>query len=304
MPEVRRGVVAYRFSRIEMIRDWQPAKSCGSINCAQLNLVLELTMASPFPGMDPYLEQHWRDVHASLIIYARDQLQPRLPKSLRSRVEERVFVESDQGEGRSMYPDVRVVERYPRSEGEATGGGLAVAEPLVIQLGDEPVSQGFIEIIDVSSGNKVVTVIEFLSPSNKLPGEGQDQYLEKQQELRAAGVSLVEIDLVRIGRHVLSVPRHLIPPSHRTPCLVCVRRGWEPKKVEVYALPLQKSLPNIKVPLREADEDVALELQPLIDQCYRNGGYDDIDYTTDAKPPLDAVDAPWADELLRQAKRR
>ena len=27
-------------------------------------------MASPFPGMDPYLEQFWRNVHASLIIYA------------------------------------------------------------------------------------------------------------------------------------------------------------------------------------------------------------------------------------------
>jgi len=29
-------------------------------------------MASPFPGMDPYLEQFWRDVHARLIIYAAD----------------------------------------------------------------------------------------------------------------------------------------------------------------------------------------------------------------------------------------
>jgi hypothetical protein len=28
-------------------------------------------MPSPFPGMDPYLEVHWRDIHASLIIYSR-----------------------------------------------------------------------------------------------------------------------------------------------------------------------------------------------------------------------------------------
>lgn len=35
-------------------------------------------MASPFPGMDPYLEQHWGDVHPSFITYARDQLQPHL----------------------------------------------------------------------------------------------------------------------------------------------------------------------------------------------------------------------------------
>ncbi|MBI3270368.1 MAG: DUF4058 family protein [Planctomycetes bacterium] len=37
-------------------------------------------MPSPFPGMDPCLEQHWRDVRSSLISYARDQLR-RSPRS-------------------------------------------------------------------------------------------------------------------------------------------------------------------------------------------------------------------------------
>ena len=41
-------------------------------------------MKSPFPGMDPYLEEFWPDVHASLIIYARDQLEEQLPKLHRS----------------------------------------------------------------------------------------------------------------------------------------------------------------------------------------------------------------------------
>ena len=36
-------------------------------------------MPSPFPGMDPYLEQFWRDIHARCIIYAADQLQTYLP---------------------------------------------------------------------------------------------------------------------------------------------------------------------------------------------------------------------------------
>ena len=68
-------------------------------------------MKSPFPGMDPYLERHWRDVHASLIIYARDQLQPQLPRKLCARVEERPIVEPEEGEGRSIFRDVRVVEQ-------------------------------------------------------------------------------------------------------------------------------------------------------------------------------------------------
>jgi len=60
-------------------------------------------MPSPFPGMDPYLEQFWRDVHARCIIYAADQLQARLPADLRARVEERVFVEPAFGVARSVY---------------------------------------------------------------------------------------------------------------------------------------------------------------------------------------------------------
>src|SRR5438105_4713913 len=46
-------------------------------------------MKSPFPGMDPFLEQYWGDVHHSLIQYARDTMQPQLPADLRARVEER-----------------------------------------------------------------------------------------------------------------------------------------------------------------------------------------------------------------------
>ncbi|MBY0523528.1 MAG: DUF4058 family protein [Gemmataceae bacterium] len=36
------------------------------------------TMPSPFPGMDPYLESHWGDVHTKLVTYSGDQLQPQL----------------------------------------------------------------------------------------------------------------------------------------------------------------------------------------------------------------------------------
>jgi len=45
-------------------------------------------MASPFPGMDPYLESHWRDIHARLVIYACDALQGVLPSALRARVDQ------------------------------------------------------------------------------------------------------------------------------------------------------------------------------------------------------------------------
>ncbi len=66
-------------------------------------------MPSPFPGMDPCLEQHWRDVHTRLIVYPGNQIQSRLPSDLRARVEERVLVETPD-ETRGVFPDVRVFE--------------------------------------------------------------------------------------------------------------------------------------------------------------------------------------------------
>lgn len=257
-------------------------------------------MKSPFPGMDPYLEQYWRDVHHGLITYARDQLQPGLPEPLRARVEERVFVESDAPEYRAFYPDVHVFERAGRKgAAPAPNSSVAVEDPLVVHLNDEPLSQGYIEIIDAGSGNRVITVIEFLSPSNKVPGEGQDLYLRKQREVKAASVSLVEIDLTRVGRRIMVLPPERVPPSHRTTYQVGVVRGWALQKVEVYGAPLQRRLPVIRVPLRETDPDAPLDLQSLVDLCYRNGRYDDLDYQAEPSPPLDSCDAAWADELLR-----
>ena len=60
----------------------------------------------------------------------------------------------------------------------------------------------------------------------------------------------------------------------------------------------------VSIPLRPADPDVLLELQAILDQCYRNGGYDDIDYPGEPDPPLRGDDAAWADALLREQGRR
>jgi hypothetical protein len=161
-----------------------------------------------------------------------------LPSDLRARVEERVFVESPKGQERTMYPDIRVVERGQRKGGSRTAtGGAAIAEPLRILLPDEPVTQGLIEILDVKSGRRVVTVIEVLSPSNKTPGPGRKLYEQKQQECRDGGVNLVEIDLLRAGPWVLSVPEYLVPASHQTTYRVCVYRPRENALGEIDRVP-------------------------------------------------------------------
>jgi hypothetical protein len=236
-------------------------------------------MESPFPGMDPYLEEHWRDVHHRFLTYACDELQERLPSDLRARLEERVVVEPDDGDGRGIYPDVRVVEYPGRGNETARTAEAEVAEPLVIHADSEPATEGYIEIIDVGSGNRVVTVFELLSDANKQPGEGQELYRRNQREYLQGGVSLVEIDLLRSGRRVLALSPARIPPSHRTTYQICVTRGYRPRTYEVYRASLREPLPVIRVPLRSKDADVTLNLQTLIDRCYHHGRYDDINYT-------------------------
>src|SRR5438132_1913444 len=185
-------------------------------------------MPSPFPGMDPYLEKHWGDVHASLVTYARNQLQKVLPKDLRARVEERVVISGLSRAPRSLYPDVGVIETEGKRRRAATGAAsVAIAEPVVSELPDEPETQTFVEIRDLSAESRVVTVLEVLSPSNKKPSDAQEQYLRKQLELLQARVSLVELDLLREGDWIVAVPIDRVKPRLRTTYRVVVRRGWQ-----------------------------------------------------------------------------
>lgn len=264
-------------------------------------------MPSPFPGMDPYLEGMWRDVHARFIVYASEALQAALPSGLRARIEERVVLEEPPMGQRSVIPDIRVVES-PRTRRKMPRGATTVefAEPVVVGAMDhEPGTETFIEIIDITSGNRVVCVIELLSPTNQRPGDGMDQYLRKQRELLRSRANLVEINLTRDGRHVLAVPLSSMRPELRSPYMVCAHRGTNPNQFEVYPIHLDASLPVIRVPLRPTDDDVPLDLQAVLAKCYEAGQYElDIDYRKDPKPPLSGPAAKWADALLRKAGLR
>jgi hypothetical protein len=267
---------------------------------------------SPFPGMDPYLERHGGDIHHRLVQYACDYVQDQLPGRLRARVEERVYVESDEVWTRNIFPDVRIVEhrgRPPRHGVPALqvmvpddDGGVAVAEPLVVQMPSESLTEGFIEILDGADGSRVVTVIEVLSLANKAGARGTSEYRRKQGEvLSGNSTSLVEIDLLRRGKWITAVPRANLPPSHRTPYHVCIHRAWRGDDYEAYPIALRGRLPIIPIPLRRTDRDARLDLQALIDQAYRLGRYNDLDYSQKPDPPLEDDDAKWAEQLIEQA---
>ena len=93
--------------------------------------------------------------------------------------------------------------------------------------------------------------------------------------------------------------RNDVPTSHRTTYRICVWRAGDLGCYDVYRVPLLLRLPSIDVPLRSADANVVLDLQPLVNRCYEMGSYD-LDYRTDPEPMLDAEDATLADEWLRE----
>jgi hypothetical protein len=265
--------------------------------------------------MDPYLEAHWGDVHTRLIVYACDQLRGQMPGGLLVRAQEHVTVQAaGGGNGHSaprhgLYPDVRVVE-HPAGAGTqsatASGeGAVAVAEPLLVPVELEEQTQRSIHVIDTRSGNRVVTALEFLSPTNKSDPRGRAAYEQKQRELRQARVNLVEIDLLREGPYVLTAAPQGVPLPYLYPYRICVVRASRPHQAEMYRVPLRERLPIIRIPLRETDPDALLDLQELIDKAYENGGYDtEIDYRVDPFPALQGDDAVWADALLREKGRR
>ena len=262
-------------------------------------------MKSPFPGMDPHLERHWGDVHHSLIQYTRDHLQPRLPDDLIARIEQRVFLEAGSGRLRHIVPDVHLSTTYPEGEEHPDvfrEGETALAQPVVFELDEVEIREGYIEIREADGGN-VITLIEFLSPSNKRPGAGQELYLAKRTEILGSDTSLVEIDLVRAGQRVLALPSDDIPIEHRQDYLACVSPGWNRRRRELYPMPLRQRLPLLPIPLREREPRLPLDLRALVDQAYAAGRYHKLDYRAALHPPLAPEDAAWAQTLLASTGR-
>jgi hypothetical protein len=261
-------------------------------------------MRSPFPGMDPYLERHWGDVHTSLIASAREALNRVLPSDLIASVEERVAVETDEGQERSFNPEVQVLE-LPAGEAVAATApspGAAIA-PYCLSAVVEPITERFIRIVEAGT-ERLITVIEFVSPTNKR-GDGLVAFRGKRADLLTLGVNFVEVDLVRAGNW-----RRLLQPFHCprkaiAPYRVTFRISREPGFAWLYPVSFRDRLPSIVIPLRPDDPRVLLDLQELLDQTYASGRYARrMGYAEPLDPPLEGEEAAWTEELLRAAGKR
>ena len=259
-------------------------------------------MASPFPGMDPYLEGYlWPDVHHSLATQIRDQLMPHLRPRYVARIEIQVVQdESPEGEIGIMYPDVEIVQVRPPPVGYG-GAGVLVAEApmttpetIAVTLTAVEVRLAAVHILDAAQ-NQLITSIEILSPVNKHE-PGVTKYREKRQNLHEAGVHLLEIDLLRRGQRPANHPR--IPVSAYRVVLTRAKSsvGY------VWALQLQDNLPVLPVPLRAPDDDITLDLGLALQTIYERAAYDlSINYReAPPPPPLSPKEAAWWQQRLQE----
>jgi hypothetical protein len=258
-----------------------------------------LVMKNPFPGMNPYCESRWRDFHTRFVAYAADQLNTRLPGNLVASTEERLeVVEEDSGESgaRDYQADVYVAETDTGAQRVASPAE-AGTKPLRL-VASEPAIERFIEIME-SGSERVVTVIELVSPSNKI-GEGLAAFKNKRSQLLASGVNVVEIDLSRRGDWRRLLKPQTCPRKKESHYRVVIRHANEPDVAYVFPIALAQAPPEVPIPLREGEAAVGLDLRPLVNAVYENGKYHQrLDYS---KPPpepgLSAEEEAWCGELL------
>lgn len=257
-------------------------------------------MPSPFPGMDPYLEDPrlWPDVHHELLSVVRERLSEALRPVYFVQVEERVYLTDWDDPGIRVYiPDVQVTPtEHPRRPD--SGSTAVIDEPIVItNVQPAEVRESYLEVQDARS-REVITVIEVLSPSNKIPGSaGRRSYLDKRDALIATKTQFVEIDLLRDGERM-----PWVGPFPRTEYVVQASNTAGEVRGKIWPMRLASRLKTIGIPLKSGEPDAPLNLQAVLDTVYARAGYDlVIDYTQPPDPPLTPEQAAWAQSVLANA---
>lgn len=255
-------------------------------------------MPSPFPGMNPYLEQEglWLDFHTKFLAALNESLVAQVrPKSI-VLVEQHLFAQEFDDPPRRLIGRGEVSVALASTPSGPAAGGLAVlGAPAEVEMTDvdvEPIP--YLEIRD-RRGRHLVAVVELLSPANKR-GHDRAQYLAKRAALLKTEAHLVEIDLLRGGRPT--------PPEGRPASAysVLVSRAEDRPRAGLWPVGLRDRLPLIPVPLRGPDPDARVDLQAILDRVYDAYGYEDFLYDGAPDPPLGEADALWARSLIPGAR--
>ena len=248
--------------------------------------------------MDPYLEHPllWPDVHNSLIAAIRDMLAPILRPRYFVALESRVYTLKPGDLVLVGRPDLTVVP----GEGPHHLSDLPLADAgfvtVLMPIPDE-VEETYLEVREIETG-KAITVIELLSPSNKLPGQGRDDYEQKRRYVTSSRTNLVEIDLLRSGEPMpVSKP---IKSDYR----ILVARGSGRPQAHLYAFSVRKPIPTFPLPLLPGDVEPLVDINTILHDLYDRAAFDmRVNYSQPPVPPLRVEDAAWANEVIKSASK-
>jgi hypothetical protein len=227
-------------------------------------------MPSPFPGMDPYLEDEkiWPEFQHALVSALYQTLLPNLTDRYRARLAQRHYVTEQ-----ALFTSIIRDEHH----------------------------EEFIEVRQRTDG-RLVTLLDVVSPANKTLATARQAYLDKRQEARSHNASIVEIDLVLQGQPTLDYSRDGLPDWDYA---VTVTRCTQPDRFEIYTATLQKKLPRFRLPLATDDRDAVLDLQATFTRAYDHGGFcARIEYGRDPATTLGDEDRKWLNDWLKQQKLR
>lgn len=248
-------------------------------------------MPSPFPGMDPYLEDPalWPDVHSRLITVLSDLLTAQVAPQFVVRIEQSVYITADDDPltRQQIAPDLYLV-RGPQA-GESSSTKSAITAPTLAEpLNPIEIRDRYLEIHDARS-RAVIATLEILSPITKAAGTpGRDAFLRKRRAVMASPAHWIEIDLLRAGERPAEI-------AGRSDYYALLKRGNTFGPFELWYANLHDSLPTIGIPLRPPFSDVPLNLQEALDTVYARARYgDDVDYARPVPAPaLLPADRAW-----------
>ncbi len=253
-------------------------------------------MASPFPGMDPYLEDPrlWESFHNRYIGVLDELLSARVRPHFYVEQQSSVYIVEVGAQPRPpVKPDVYLVDA-----GRAAGGGPAavaerpITQPLVVTARfPEELRQRYLEIRD-SRNHVVVAVLEVLSPANKAAGTAsREAFLRKRRDLMAAPVHWLEIDLLRAGERPDEV-------AGQSDYYALLKRAEATDEFAVWYWDLRDPLPVIAVPLTAGYPEVAVDLQGAFATTYERYYAERLEYRDVPPPRLQPADLSWVTSCL------
>jgi hypothetical protein len=245
--------------------------------------------------MDPYIEHPalWPDVHNRLIAALADGLSERVAPRHYVGLERRTYL--------LKADDLVFVDRHARAVAPASDAPVLTPQPattstLVLEVDvpmQDEVSENFLEIRKAKTG-KLITIVELLSPVNKLHGQGREEYERKRGYVFRSWTSLVEIDLLRAGD-----PMPVIGTQVKSDYRILLSRGTQRPRAALIAFTLRQPIPSFTLPLLPGDAEPEVTLNRILHDLYRRARFDlRLRYTQLPIPPLAEADTVWAQELM------